>query len=177
VPKGVYDHARRKPAVHAMAAPLMPSPPHGRRWLASTQRSWASWWESGRAGLLDVAGVEELKRLVRMHDDAERAGWPADLHGQVRILETRLLTTIAPKALSVAEIQKREVQAEILAEHRAERREVLAAERDACAEAGVELASYELSALMQPQPEWAERARTLIRRRGVNPDLRVQVTN
>jgi hypothetical protein len=59
------------PARTPQKPPKLPrkSPP----WSRAARRRWDAWWTSGRAGMLDAAGVEALIALVGICDAAELA--------------------------------------------------------------------------------------------------------
>jgi hypothetical protein len=89
---------QRKPTAPTEPKPVPPMPSVGRRgahWLAATRRTWAGWFESGRAGH-DAVQLAALERLIRLVDQANRS--PADLAiaKEVRLQERALgLTSTA----------------------------------------------------------------------------------
>jgi hypothetical protein len=91
MPRGVYtrQHARLKPDPIPLAVP--PMPPRKGRWRAATEHAWASWFESGRASLLDEAGIAALGRLMKLIDKAEVDDWPLGLTREVRLQEAAIL--------------------------------------------------------------------------------------
>jgi hypothetical protein len=66
-------------------------PPRKGRWRASTRRAWEGWWTSGKASVLDAAGLEALARLMALIDKAEAQDWPLGLTREIRLQEAALL--------------------------------------------------------------------------------------
>jgi hypothetical protein len=97
VPKGVYKRGGTAVQLKPMPVPPMPSR-HG-KWRAATRKLWASWFTSGRASLLDDAGMVGLERLMRIADDADRRGWPQELAREVRLTEARLVESATARGV------------------------------------------------------------------------------
>jgi hypothetical protein len=152
MPRGVYqrDNARPKPRPVPLPVPSMPA--RKGRWRAATERAWASWFESGRASLLDEAGLAGLGRLMILIDRAESSEWPVGLAREVRLTEAAILRAANASPASVerppTKPERREGQRAARARHMFRR-------RAECERLGIdeqELAGRELDAL-QPRQE------------------------
>lgn len=116
MPRGKYKRQPIGRRAKPEAAPPMPPKPGGGRWRESTRRAWSSWFTSGRAGLLDDAGVQALVRLCSLHDRGEGEGWPREISREVRLLEAHLLAKVAPDAMARGQLDARRLSPEELRE-------------------------------------------------------------
>jgi hypothetical protein len=83
----------------------VPPMPHGLgKARKSTKEWWEAWFTSGRASLLDDAGLAQLSRVAGMLDEAERAESPSlrlRLRTEVRRQETALSRDVTKSAPAV----------------------------------------------------------------------------
>jgi hypothetical protein len=91
MPKGVYHRQFGPPKPEPVPLPVPPMPPRKGRWREATKRSWASWFESGRASLLDEAALAALGRLMILLDKAAAEDWPLGLAKEIRLAEASIL--------------------------------------------------------------------------------------
>jgi hypothetical protein len=131
----------------------------------STQDWWNAWFTSGRASLLDAAGMVVLERLCRLVDDAERTTDPS--------LRLRLLTEIRRQERHLGIGQLPEPEQQDLGARERERatrgqelREYHVAQRAACAAIGISVDAYETAILEDPFPADAERVRVFLLQQG-----------
>jgi hypothetical protein len=108
----------------------LPPRPGGGRWRASTHRLWDAWHTSGRASLLDDAGLEGLARLLILHDKAEAKDWAPSAAREVRLQEALLLRGVTATGPALNAETPAERKTRRLAERRDERASLTSAQRD-----------------------------------------------